>query len=193
VRPQHSSKDREAAWWDEVLAGEAGVSHPVFADQLKVRVTDGKLVLAGELPSRRDRERIVREARSRLGNGVHEIDVSRLRYTTRPERRGVLDQTLIAAYQHRDTAELARKFIVEHSRVQPKHIEIVEKQLGRLEQLVPGIAKAARNRLERGDTLLVVRGDEVDAFDVRQLLEEDTRSVWTVAAPPEIANAAKAG
>lgn len=193
MRPQASSTDREAAWWDEVLAGEAAAEHPVFGDQLKVRLTDGKLILAGELGSRQEREHLVRQARSRLGNGVHEVDASRLRYRTHPERRGVLDQTLIAAFQHRDTADLARKFIVEHSRVQPKHMEIVEKQPGRLQQLAPEFEEDGRKRLERGEALLVIRCDEVDAFDIRQLLEEDTRSVWTIAAPPETAATERAG
>ncbi|HKC18260.1 MAG TPA: hypothetical protein VKE27_01380 [Candidatus Dormibacteraeota bacterium] len=193
MREQVSGTDGETAWWDRVLAGQAGTQHPVFGDQLKVRLSDGKLILAGELANRRERDEVIRQAKARLGHGVHEIDVSRLRYRTHPERRGVLDQTLIAAFQHRDTADLARKFILEHSHVRPKHIEIVEKQPGRLQQLAPGFEQAARKRLERGDALLVIRADEVDAFDFRQLLEEDTRSVWTVAAPPEVTTAAKAG
>ena len=44
----------------------------------------------------------------------------------------------------------------------------------------------ARKHLERGAALLIMRVDETLAFRVRGLLEEDTRSQWTVATPPEL-------
>jgi hypothetical protein len=178
----------EAAWWNEVLAGETGVPHPVYGDQVKVRFTDGRLILSGELDSRRDREELVRQARARIGNVVHDVEASRLRYRERPEKRGVLDQTLLASYRHRDAADLALQYVLEHSRVEPKHAEIVDpKNPSRLHELAPAFAAEAEKRLARGEPILVIRVDEVDAFTVRALLEEGTRSTWTVAAPPELA------
>jgi hypothetical protein len=35
-----------------------------------------------------------------------------------------------------------------------------------------------------GEAVLVARVDETEAFKVREMLAEDTRSRWTVATPP---------
>ena len=178
-----------SAWWDGVLAGDVDEPHPILGEQLTVRLTDGRLHLFGELERPEDREALIRQARAHVGHGVHQIDVSGLRVRGRHERRGILDQTLVAAYQHRDTAELARKFVLEHSRVTPKHDEIVEpKESGRLGRLLPReLVEDAKKLLGRQYSLLVIRVDETDAYRVRALLEEETHSTWTIASPPRVA------
>lgn len=178
--------ERDAAWWDDVLAGRTEAPHPIYGEQVKVRLTDRGLVLSGELDSRSDRDRIVREARSRIGGGARRVDASRLRFRRRSERRGVTEQTLIAAYRQRAAAELARRFVVEHSGVELVHVILVEKQPEPLSRLAPAFAGDARRRLDRGETLLVMKVDEVDAFRVRALLEQATHSTWTAATPPEL-------
>ena len=178
-----------AAWWDVVLAGDVDEPHPMYGEQLTVHLSDGRLRLSGELERQEDREELVRQARVRVGHGVHQIDVSGLRVRGRHERRGILDQTLVAAYHHRDTADLARKFVLEHSRVTPKHDEIVEpKNASRLRQLLPPeLVDDAKQILDRNYSLLVIRVDETDAYRVRALLEEETHSAWTIASPPRVA------
>jgi len=51
---------------------------------------------------------------------------------------------------------------------------------------VRAFARAARKALDSGQALLILTVDETEAFRVRELLEEDTRSEWTVAAPPHL-------
>ena len=46
----------------------------------------------------------------------------------------------------------------------------------------------ARKHIDRGDVLLVIRVDEAKAFKVRELLDEEVHSTWTMAAPPESAS-----
>lgn len=173
-------------WWDEVLAGEVAARHPIYGDDLKVKLTDGKLVLSGEVPSKRDRDQLVREARARIGSGLHEYDVSGLKIRPRDEKPGLLEQSMVAAYGHRDTADLARKYFLEHSRSRPMRADILDGRSNLDASLPSEVVDQARKQLELGRTLLVVGVDETEAFRARALLEEDTQSSWTVAAPPHV-------
>lgn len=171
-------------WWKQVLAGAVATTHPVFGDELKVKLSEGRLVLSGEVPTKRDRDRLVREARERMGNGLQEYDAKGLRVRPKGEKRGLLGQTIAAAYPHRDTAELALQYFLEHTGTRPIRAEIVDRH-AKLERLLPPeLIDDARKQHSRGLTLLVVEVDETEAFRARALLEEDTRSVWTAAAPP---------
>ncbi|HYL09081.1 MAG TPA: hypothetical protein VEU76_11050 [Candidatus Udaeobacter sp.] len=173
-------------WWDDVLAGEVAARHPVHGDELKVKLTDGRLILWGEVPTSRDRDQLVREARERIGRGLHKYDVSKLKVRPLGEKAGVLAQTLVAAFEHTDTADVALKFFLEHTRSQPIRTAIVENPARLAAALPPDLVDDARKQLDRGGALLVVEVDETEAFRARALLEEDTRSTWTVAAPPRV-------
>jgi hypothetical protein len=175
-----------ATWWKEVLAGEVAARHPIHGDELKVKLRDGRLVLAGEVQSRAERDQLVREARSRIGHGLHELDVSGLKIRPKNEKAGVLGQTIVAAYDHPDTAELALTFVMEHTRSKPLRATVVRSGAKLVGLLPPELVSDAQRELDRGHTLLVVEVDETEAYRVRALLEEDTRSTWTVAAPPHI-------
>jgi len=41
-----------------------------------------------------------------------------------------------------------------------------------------------RKAFNAGDAVLVLRVDETDAFKARELLDEETRSLWTISTPP---------
>ena len=115
------------------------------------------------------------------------MDVSHLVVAPRLERPGLLEQTIIASFTDRATAELARKFVLEHGRVVPVQEAIIDRTNGeRLRRLVPREhIDDVRRRLARGEAVLVMRVDEIAAFTVRGLLEEETRSHWSLAVPPE--------
>ena len=181
---------RVAAWWDAVLAGDNGEPHPIFGSDVSARIKDGCLVLSGTLLERSDREQLARQARSRIGRGFHDVDASRLRVADRTEKKGLLDQVLIAAYPDAGTARRACKFVVEHSRVKTKRDAILDPGAGDIAAIVPAeYLGEARKHLSRGESLVVLRVDETDAFRVRELMDEDTRSSWTLAVPPEHASA----
>ena len=110
-----------------------------------------------------------------------------------PEKPGLLDQTLIAAFRDNSTAVLASKFVMDHSRVTPKLLAIIDRtNLDRLRELLPNdYLEDATKRIERGKAVLILRVDETEVFKVRGLLEEDTRSTWTVTTPPELASGGK--
>jgi hypothetical protein len=137
----------------------------------------------------------MRQARLRVGHGIDDVDASDLRIARRDEQPGILDQTLISAFPNRQAAEYARAFVVKHSRVEPKHHEIVvhemlEDEDHRLGQWLPeNLVAKARKWLEAGQALLILTVDETVAHRVRELLEEDTRSQWTITAPPTLSEA----
>lgn len=158
----------------------------MHGDDLKVKLTDGRLALSGQVPSKREHDQLVQEARARIGSGLHEYDVSGLKIRPKREQPGLLAQTLVAAYAHRDTADLALRFVLEHSRPQPLRTQILEEGSDASEALPHELIEDAKKQLDRGQILLALDVDETDAFRVRALLE-DSRSTWTVAAPPRLA------
>ncbi len=178
-----------AAWWDMVVAGEADEPHPIHGELLKVRLDGGRLKISGEVESKSDRDEMVRQARARIGHGITKVDASRLKVAIRVEKPGVLDQTIIAAFPNRETAQLALKFVIERSRTVPKRQLILAARSARPSaHAVPSeFAGDIGKHLDDGHAVLILRVDETEVFRVRGLLEEDTRSIWTVAAPPEVA------
>lgn len=191
-RDRESDRDRGLVdeWWKAVLTGETEARHPKHGDDLRARFIHGRLVLSGEVPSKRDRDELLREARKRVGRGLHEYDASRLKIRATHERPGLLAQMLLAAYGHRDTADVALDFLMEHVRHKPLRAEVLD-QNSKLAGVVPReLMEDAKRQIESGKTLLAIDVDETEAFGVRALLEEDTRSLWTVAAPPRLRNGA---
>jgi hypothetical protein len=175
------------AWWATVLAGDVSEPHPVFGD-VKVQLHGSRLRLSGELESDAERKDLIDQARQRIGHGIDGVDVADLKVASRKEKPGILEQTLVSAFPSRDAAEFARDFVIKHSRVVPKQSEIVDTNRAEtLRKLVPGdFARAARKALDSRQALLILTVDETEAFRVRELLEEDTRSEWTVASPPQL-------
>jgi hypothetical protein len=180
------------AWWTTVLAGDVSEPHPVFGD-VKVQLHGSRLRLSGELESDTDRKELVDQARQRIGHGINGVDVSKLKAASRKEKPGILEQTLVSAFPSRDAAEFARDFVLKHSRVVPKQNEIVDtNRAGNLRTIMPGdFLRDARKALHSGQALLVLKVDETEAFRVRELLDEETRSEWTMAAPPQLSSGPK--
>ena len=175
------------AWWASVLAGNVYDPHPIHRD-VKVRLHGGRLHLSGELESNHDREELVRQARDRIGHGIDSVDVSSLNVVRSDEKPGILEQTLISAFPGREAAEFAQEFVLKHSRVVPKQSDIVDASSGdRLRLLLPeDFARHTGKALDSGQALLILRFDETEAFKVRELLDEDTRSKWTAVMPPRL-------
>jgi len=176
------------AWWNTILAGDADEPHPIHGERLAVRLNGGRLKLSGEVESKRDRDELVREARARIGRGISEVDAAQLKVAGSKERPGVLEQTLVAAFPNEETADLALEFVLERSRTVPaRRAVLAPGSRARPERLVPAeFADDVRKRLDKGQAVLVLEIDETAVFRVRALLEQDTRSLWTVATPPRI-------
>jgi hypothetical protein len=186
VQSQDSTGRRIKSWWASVLAGQVEELHPNHGADLDVAFKGGVLRLSGELASESDRQDLLKEAREYVGRGVDKVDAEHLRVARVKEKPGILDQTLIAAFANRDVAEFARRYLVESRRIEPKALEILDSaQEGKALQVVPqDFAGDVQKALKAGLAVLVLRVDETEAFRVRELLSQETRSIWTVAAPP---------
>jgi hypothetical protein len=167
-----------------VIVGHPGESHPIHGDALRVRLRHGVLQLSGEVASNEERQKVIAEARRHVRRGVDDVDARRLRVARRDEQAGLLEQRLIAAFPSRQIAEYALDYVLEHSRVKPKVNVIVESaQDKKLEQLGE-FGRDAKAALEAGNSLLILCVDETEAFEVRELLDEETGSSWTITLPP---------
>jgi hypothetical protein len=100
------------------------------------------------------------------------------------ETRGTLDQTVIAAFASPALAEQARNSLLEHGRLKPKEVVVVASARDQALDRIGEFAVDVRKALAVGNGIVMVRLDEIDAFDARELLDEDMRSLWTVCTPP---------
>lgn len=183
--------DQVSDWWTRVLVGQTEVPHPVYGDAFDLKLHAGVLHVMGELVSDLERQNFIREARSYIGRGLDDVDIRRLVVKRRHGTPGILDQTLIAAFPNQALAEHALKFVREQSRVKLKEAEVVDAVKDGVLDRLGDFALTVREALAKGKGIVLVRVDEPDAFEARELLDEDTRSQWTLAMPP--APARKAG
>jgi hypothetical protein len=186
VQPPDTDAGRIKSWWTAVLAGQVDTPHPIYGADLSVSFRGGVLHLSGELPSNDDKKELLAQAREFKGRGVAGVDARHLLVASTREKPGILDQTLVAAFPNREVAEFAGEYLLRSRRVKPKRLEILDsKQVGRAQQLLPkDFVGDVKKALDAGEAVLVVQVDETSAYKARELLDEETRSLWTIATPP---------
>jgi hypothetical protein len=167
------------------MAGAADRPHPAFGERIRAKLRDGVLRLSGEVASRQDRQAVIQEAAQFVGNGVDDVDAQRLRVARRDDQPGLLEQRIIATFANQKLAEFARAFLSEHGHLDPRSVEIVDPDHSDRAPLAGEFEPEVRNALDAGRSVLILRADETEAFELRELLDEETRSLWTVAMPPE--------
>lgn len=192
-QPPESSAHRVRTWWATILAGLIDEPHPIYGADVAVTFKGGTLRLSGELSSEAERKQLLEEARAHVGHGIDAVDAKQLKVTKSREKPGLLDQTLIAAFADPEVAEFARRYLVESRRIDAKHVEILDaKQEDRARELLPdAFLTDVRKAFDCGQAVLILRVDETSAFRVRELLAQETRSLWTVATPPTPATVAE--
>jgi hypothetical protein len=132
--------------------------------------------LAGAVESREERDELLHQARDRIRHGIDGVDAKDLIVVDRKETPGILNQALIAAFHSREVAELARVFVPERSRVVPRRHEILDRDhTDKAGRLIPNFIPDAMRALEAGQAILVLQVDETEVFNVREVLEEETR------------------
>ncbi len=176
--------DPVSQWWTKVLAGQTDAPHPVYGETVRVKLHGGVLRLSGEVAFDQQRRSIIGEARRYIGRGLDDIDARRL-VVKRPDgMRGVLDQAIIAAFPNPDVAERVLKVLREDSRLNLKEAHLIKSDRDRVVDRIGEFVKDVRGALAAGHGVLIVRVDEIDAFEARELLDEDMRSLWTHVMPP---------
>ncbi|HUX85961.1 MAG TPA: hypothetical protein VMW65_03075 [Chloroflexota bacterium] len=182
------------AWWTSVLIGQVDQPYPVHRDHVQARINGGVLVVTGEVPSEDDRQDIQAEIHQLIGNGITEV---RDEVVVVPDARGesgLLVQTLVGTFENEEQARFAATYLQSQSRVRPVAIHVLA---SRTEEATPaetvGVRQllteehwqGVRNTLAAHRAILVVTVDETRAFETREILDEETRSLETVVLPPE--------
>jgi hypothetical protein len=179
------------AWWTRVLVGQPSQAHPLYEDVVDVKLHGGVLHLSGELKSPQEREELIGEAHRYLGRGIDDVDARRLTVRRQDQRRGLLDQSIVAAFPNPAVADHALVFLRQHRRLSPKEAGTLTSGDEQLLESIGDFAADARKALTTGHGVLIARVDETDAFEARELLDEDTRSIWTLVTPPVPAHEAR--
>lgn len=183
------------SWWIDLLEGEAEGSHPLFGNALQASLEGQTLVVGGALPSeagRRDLERELRLVTERRGVAVrNETSVA----PEGAEASGLLEQTLVAVYEQELHARLAIDQVQSNPLLGRVRIQMLQPNGDRP---ADGVAASAqrhdastyqdevRQALEDGQAVVVATADETAAFALRQLLDEETRSLHVLVMPPVV-------
>ncbi len=182
------------AWWASVLAGSVDHPHLIWGQHVRAHFDDDTLVLTGQVASEHDRAEIENEVTSLLGNTA--IDL-RNDLAVAPERRGepgLLTQTLLSVFPSVAMARLAASSLTRHARVCPIVMNLFASAEG---SALPEVRAAVRGllteaywpvverALAKGQAILVVTIDETEAFQAREVLDQETGSLETITLPPE--------
>ena len=188
---QEILQTRVQAWWLSVLAGQASDAHPVQGTRLKARLEGDTLVLSGTVPSEADREEVEAEVEHLRGHGVSEVRNELNVVPENTDEPGLLVQTLMATFETAEQAGFAEGYLEGHAHIRPglmKGIAPGEGEAGReaVHAMLPeAYWQDAEQALAAGRALLVATVDETEAFRTRELLDEETQSLETIATPPE--------
>lgn len=184
-------RDRVRDWWTQVLAGQVDQAHPVQGGKIKARLDGNTLIITGSVPSEADRREIAAEVEHLRGNGVAAIR-DELKVESRgDEQPGLLVQTLIGAFETAEQAGFAEGYLQGHAHVDPRRMLVVatdaddDAQAALRAVLPDAYQRKAEQALAAGRSVLVVTVDETEAFQARELLDEETRSLETIVLPPE--------
>jgi hypothetical protein len=174
------------AWWLSVLAGSSAGSHPVM-NEIKARMDGDTVVLSGTVAAERDRDDVEREVRglqSPLITGVrNEIEVK----PTNTEQPGLTTQVVMAFYATAEQAEFAREYLETLDRRTMIDLELAaDPSDPSWRALVPPDFHEDVEQALLGERVaLIAKADETDAFKLREIIDEETRSLATLVAPPQ--------
>jgi hypothetical protein len=187
--------ERVGAWWTSVIAGQADQSHPIQGTKIAAKIEGDTLVVRGKVPTQADLEEIRAEVEHLAGHGVAHVRVEVAVEEEGTQQKGLLRQTLVGAFETEELAGFAAGYLEGHAHVAREAMLIVEadgndapKDRAALDYLGPPYADQVRATLDAGRSVLIVSVDEVDAFRVRELLDEETRSLETLVLPPQPAS-----
>jgi len=180
--------DRVAAWWSDVLAGHQDQAHPVYGRDVKVKLDGDRMVVRGEVSSKDDLHELESELEGLRGRGIKAFTLKVRVAPDTEDDEGVLEQTLVGVFDSVEKAQFAVELLKEHAGVRPKRLALVDRRTGKrkLDELIPAEYADEIQAVRKGNHVLVVLTvDEVDAFSAREVLEEETRIITSIALPPQ--------
>jgi hypothetical protein len=183
-----AAADEIKEWWTKTLLNETQSVHPIFGNNVKVKVDGDVVTLTGEVESAEQVEEAEREAMNL--DYVHHV-VNKLRVETADETYHM--QTVIGVFDNPDAAELTRRNVAaarihRSSRPQVLHDDDEAREVLReraaAAQIGPEGADRFLDMLGEGKVLVVNRVPEDDALRMISALEGSAAtSIETL--PPE--------
>ena len=174
------------AWWLSVLEGGVIQAHPIYVG-LRAHVANGVLVITGTVPTTEARGEVVQVARRVCATAVRDIQD---KITVRPDddgQAGLLMQTVIAIFSDGSQADFAMQYIEGRPDVMAESLQLIVQSDANVswEQAVPEEYRHTVGKaLAAGHAVVVSTVDETRAFRLRELLEEETKSIETLVSPP---------
>ncbi|MHB8377412.1 MAG: hypothetical protein ACYDEB_10720 [Dehalococcoidia bacterium] len=178
-------------WWGAVLAGHVDQGHPVRS-RVSAEVKGEVLHLHGCVTSGEERQELIDEAAHLKGRGISEVQDNLVVQAETEDRVGVLVQTIVAVYENGAQAQAAADALFAHGHTPRGLMKVVLPDCDRVAEGLHAVLPEpnwsdADQALDAGRSLLVVVVDETAAFSARELLDEETHSLRTLIAPPELA------
>jgi len=187
------------SWWVGLLEGDSEGSHPVFGSRLQAKLEEQTLVVSGDLPSEAGRRDLERELRLVAEGRQLQIQNDTTVAPEGEEEQGLLEQTLVAIYDEELHAKLAVEQVKSNPLLRSVRLQILDPQrfggpaaadgMSR-QHVAPTYRRDVQEAVAAGKFVVVATVDETDAFILRELLDEDTRSRQVLVMPPIIAGSA---
>ena len=182
------------AWWTSVLVGKVDQPYPDRRMNLSASLEGDVLVISGTAPSSDDRLDLETQVKPFVG---HEIAAVRNDVTVLSEERGdagVLVQTLIGTFESAAQARFAGDILQNQAKVRPSFLTVLapgendrsDRDIAALRKLLTDdYWRDVQDAIAENHAVLIVTVDETEVFHVREILDEETRSLQTVVLPPD--------
>jgi hypothetical protein len=181
-------RERRRGWWVAVLAGPVDEPYPVPGAEITATLDGDTLKVAGTLPTEEDRRALQEDVRALRAAGVARVELDLAVVPEAAERpaTGGWRQTLVATFESAGQAHFAADWLRGQGQLQSAELHLVDPEApDTLRGLLPAeYVDDVLSDLAAGRAVLIVTVDEADAFQARELLDEDTRSLQTVVLPP---------
>ncbi len=174
------------AWWSAVLNGQPATPHAAHPG-LRARLAHTKLLLSGVVTTEDGRQEVLEEARSYCGETVEDIE-DRIKVPSESDdEAGILSQTVFTTFENAGQAERAAEALRHLSTVETDTLVVLG---GPDSQQLDSVPEAYRDdvvkALAAGRGVLIATVDETSVLALREALDQDTSSLQTVVAPPEV-------
>lgn len=181
--------DRVRAWWMSAIIGQANGSHPVRGTDIAARVEDGALIISGHVSSDAERREVEAEVEHLKGEAFSRVQNELQIDEHTSEEQGLLSQTIMAVFETEEQAGFAEGFLETHAGVHHQRMQVIGPSTPdgaeRLRSMLPKDHREdATGAIEAGRVLLLATVDETEAFQAREILDEETQSLETIALPP---------
>jgi hypothetical protein len=175
-----------AAWWAAVLAALPATPHPTHP-RLRAKLDRTTLLLSGFVTTEDGHQEVVNEAYTYCGPTIESIDDHVAVAADNEGERGILSQTVFATFEDRDQAEHAAEALRHRSTLETNSLLVLA---GPDRPGLDTVPEAYRARvveaLASGRAVLTATVDETALLALREVIDQDTSSIETVVAPPEL-------